>query len=77
MHAAGLFEMEKAARQGRYDDYESEHAMPIGDLVNDLVAAGRRDLAKRAQQGEWDGTKEEGDAWFAREGHKLMPGNKA
>ena len=77
LHAAGLFEMEKAARQGLYDDYESESATPINDLVNDLIAAGQRDLAKRAQSGEWDGTKEEGEAWFAKEGHKLIPGSKS
>lgn len=72
LHAEGMFEMEKAARAGRYDDFEGESATPIVDLVNDLVAAGRRDLAKRAQQGEWDGTKEEGEAWYQREGKDLL-----
>lgn len=76
LHAEGLFEMEKAARAGRYDDFESESATPIVDLVRDLRAAGKNDLAVRAMNGEWDGTKEEGDAWFQREGHKLIPGSK-
>lgn len=76
LHAAGLFEMEKKARDGYYDDFRSPLATPIVQLVTDLRAAGQHDLAKRAMDGEWDGTKEEGDEWFAREGHKLIPGSK-
>jgi hypothetical protein len=72
LHAAGLFEMEKAARAGRYDDYEGETATPIVDLVNDLKAVGQHDLAKRAMNGEWDGTKEEAEAWYQREGKDLL-----
>jgi hypothetical protein len=71
LHAAGLFEMEKAARTGRYDDFEGDSATPIVDLVNDLKAAGQHDLAKRAMNGEWDGTKKEAEAWFHREGKDL------
>lgn len=67
LHAAGLFEMEKAARAGRYDDYESPSATPIVDLVRDLLTAGKKELAERAMNGEWDGTKEEADAWEKRE----------
>lgn len=68
--------MEKAARAGRYDDFESESATPMLDLVHDLQAAGRHDLAKRAMRGEFDGTKAEADDWYRREGHKLIPGAK-
>ena len=68
LHAAALFEMEKAARAGRYDDFESESATPIVDLVRDLQERGCSDLAARAMNGEWDGTKEEAEAWARREG---------
>lgn len=72
LHAEGLFEMEKAARAGRYDDYESVSATPIADLVRDLQAAGKHPLANRAMNGEFDGTKEEAEAWFQREGKNLI-----
>lgn len=64
--------MERAARAGRYDDYEGETATPIIDLVNDLKAAGEHDLAKRAINGEFDATKEEAEAWYEREGKHLV-----
>ena len=64
LHAEGLFDMERAAREGRFDDYESESATPIIDLVRALEAAGKPDLAKRARNGEWDGTREESESWL-------------
>lgn len=72
LHAAGLFDMEKAARAGRYDDFESESATPMMDLVHDLQALGRSDLAARAINGEFDSTKEEAEEWFQREGKNLI-----
>jgi hypothetical protein len=72
LHAAGLFDMEKAARAGRYDDFEGETATPIVDLVNDLKAVGQHDLAKRAMRGEFDATKEEAEEWYQREGKNLI-----
>ena len=72
LHAAGLFDMEKAARAGRYDDFESESATPMMDLVHDLQALGRNDLAARAINGEFDSTKEEAEEWFQREGKNLI-----
>jgi len=68
----GLKDMADRARAGYYDDFESELAMPIGQLVSDLNGAGKYDLAKRAINGEFDGTKEEGDAWFQKEGKDLL-----
>ena len=65
LHAAGLFDMERKARAFAYDDYKSESATPCIDLVNDLIDAGRQDLAERAKNGEWDATPEESDAWAA------------
>lgn len=66
LHAAGLLEMETKAREGYYDDYKSPLATPITQLVNDLNDAGQFSLAKRAMDGEFDGTKEEGEAWMKR-----------
>ncbi len=53
----------KQARAGYYDDYLSPHAFPLMTLVNDLEANGFSALAARARNGEFDGTKEESDAW--------------
>ena len=72
LHGAGLLEMEKKARAGHYDDYESPLVTPCIQLVADLTAAGRRDLAERAMDGEWDGTREEAEAWMKREGTGLL-----
>lgn len=60
---ADLIEMADKATNGFYDDFESENATPIIQLVADLQKAGRLDLADRAKNGEWDGTKEEAEAW--------------
>lgn len=68
----GLNEMADRAAQGVYDDYESQSAMPINDLVNELIAAGQQDLAQRAINGEFDGTAEESAAWFAGEGKTII-----
>ncbi len=72
LHARGLFPMEKLARAGRYDDFESESATPIVDLVAALRANQHHDLVQRAMDGEWDATKEEAEAWAAgAEGREL------
>ena len=60
----GLRDLAVKARRGDYDDYRSHLAMPIAQLVNDLCAAKRKDLAERAADGEWDGTKEEAEEWL-------------
>lgn len=62
-----LAKMIERARDGFYSDYESPLALPELTLVRDLAAAGHPDLARRAQAGEFDGTKEEADAWAASE----------
>lgn len=66
-------EMIAAARAGRFDDFESASATPIGDLVSELWSLGTAGqlLAKRAIDGEFDGTAAESEAWAARSG--LMP----
>ena len=72
LHAEGLFHMETKARYGYYDDFKSPLETPIVQLVRDLQAAGKDALAKRAMDGEFDATKEESEAWFAREGKNLL-----
>ena len=69
--------MIQKARLGYYDDYESELATPIVQLVHDARSYGLSDIALRGMKGEFDGTKEEGDAWFQKEGrHLLSEGGK-
>jgi hypothetical protein len=65
-------EMIARARDGYYDDYKSELATPIPQLVNDCREAGLNDIAQRAIDGEFDATREEGDAWFRNEGAPLL-----
>jgi hypothetical protein len=55
--------MIRKARAGAYDDYLSESPTPINDLVRDLVQNGEHELAGRAMRGEFDGTREEAQAW--------------
>lgn len=69
---AELFEaLAKKADAGDYDDYESESVTPIGDLAKDLAKIGTKDamwLRRRAIRGDFDGTKEESDAWAKKQG---------
>lgn len=51
------------ATQGYYDDYKSPIAHNIIVLVQDARANGLEDIARRAMDGEFDGTKEEADEW--------------
>jgi len=74
LRQAGLYLLEVEALGGRFDDYESASATPIMDLVECLRLQGREDLAQRAIAGEWDGTAEEGQAWYEREGRALIEG---
>lgn len=68
LHAHGLFELEAKARQGHYDDFESDLAAPIMQLVADLLGANQDDLARRAMNGEFDATLEDGQAWMRANG---------
>lgn len=69
LHAHALFELERRARAGEFDDFESESATPIVDLVTALERAGHPELAERARNGEFDATKEESEAWYRRQAH--------
>lgn len=68
---APMWMIEKA-RQGYYDDYESQLATPITQLVIDATTNGLPLIAKMAKNGEFDGTKEESQAWMNKEGKSLL-----
>lgn len=51
------------ARAGRYDDFKSDSATPITDLVRDCLKHGLRSMAQRAKNGEFDTTREEAEEW--------------
>jgi hypothetical protein len=60
------------ARAGHYDDFKSSLVMPIRQLIVDLQALGKADLARRAIDGEFDATPEESEAWWKSEGEALL-----
>lgn len=60
------------ARNGHYDDFKSDLAQPIHQLVADLNVLGQADLATRAINGEFDSTPEESQAWYDAEGRQLL-----
>lgn len=64
----GLHEMALKAAQGVYDDFESNLINPIMTLVEDCRIAGAHDIAAQAMNGDFDGTTEESEAWWKREG---------
>ena len=57
-------EMAERARGGDYDDFESPRVTPMVDLVKDLRRLGMEAMARRAMNGEFDGTREEAETWF-------------
>lgn len=59
------------AREGQYNDYLSQSATPIMDLVHDAVEANLRAIADQAQTGKYDATQAEASAWFEREGRHM------
>jgi len=63
----GLVAMARRAREGYYDDYESPLAMPCVKLVEDFRFLGYEGMARKAMDGRWDGSREEGEAWAARQ----------
>lgn len=63
LEGAGLLDMAAKARTGYYDDYRSPLATPISQLVVDLLNVKHEALAARAANGEFDGTREEAEAW--------------
>lgn len=64
--------MVTAARAGCYDDFQSESATPIMDLVRDLRAAGLYPLAERAMGGEFDSAPDEAEEWAAANLRRIL-----
>lgn len=74
LQKAGFEAFAVRAESGEFDDYESPHATPQVALVvalNAIDTAEAHAFAKRVIRGEFDGTKEEGEAWWEREGKHL------
>jgi len=72
--------MIRYAIDGHYDDYESDIATPIMQLVEDCERMAKRypdkyskltEISTKAKNGEYDGTKEESEAWFNKEGRQI------
>lgn len=73
----GLRNMARLAEAGRYDDFLSESATPLLDLIQTLgVIPNNPDawaLRTRVMNGEFDATPEESEAWAASpEGQETM-----
>jgi hypothetical protein len=64
--------MIRKARANRYNDYLSDSAHPIIDLVKDATVYNLRDIVEQARDGKYDGTREEANEWFSREGKDLF-----
>jgi len=73
-------DLARRAESGEFSDFESEHATPKIVLVDLLKRLERHTtslsvrhdahmLAQEVIEGLWDDTKEEADAWLAREGN--------
>lgn len=77
LRAIGQPEMAEKAATGYWDDYESPLRLPLHDLVaclRGIDTKAAHALAERVIAGDYDGTKEEADAWFEREGRTLLRG---
>ena len=55
-----------AAREGHFDDFDTWSAHPIMDLIETCKANGLRDIAARAQEGEFNSTLQEARDWFKK-----------
>jgi hypothetical protein len=53
----------RAALEGHYHDFRSEHVTPKLVLIGHLLQAGFHDLAESGQDGKYDQGKEEADKW--------------
>lgn len=63
----GFPDLAARARRAEFDDFESNSATPNIDLYNEFIRRGRKDLAKRVVDGEWDSTPDESEAWAKSE----------
>ena len=65
--AGAPLDMIQAARNGHYDDYKSDVALPQHELIIDLHKAHLDDLIPRVTDGEFSAEKWEADEWAASE----------
>lgn len=75
LREAGLLDLAAEAERGLYDDYESPMAFPQMNLVHRLGEVGTPEalaIADQVRNGDFDGTTEEAEAWFKREGTDLF-----
>lgn len=77
LHAAGLFDLERRARNKEFSDYDGPHALPQLELINELsrwyYRREVRSLIARVKAGDFDATRQESDDWWEREGKYLCP----
>jgi len=78
LHAAGLFDLEKMARDDLFHDYLSPYALPDLELDNELLKVMRNGatevqriaamhIRQRHHDGEFDATLQESDDWAESE----------
>jgi len=67
-----LFGMIALAYAGYYDDFKSELAFPMLQLVQDLEKMGHPDMAALARNGEFDATEAEATAWKKSKGRAIV-----
>lgn len=75
LREAGLLDLASEAERGLYDDYESPMEFPQMNLVHRLGEAATPEalaVAERVRNGDFDGTTEEAEEWFKREGQDLF-----
>lgn len=65
--------MVEAARAGRYDDYKSDLALPLTQLVTDCRFYGLTRMVPRIKDGEFDCVRQEADEWaMTEEGRRIF-----
>lgn len=69
--------MIESALRGAYDDFESDSATPINDLIRDASKHGLSTIVGRAMNGDFDATREEAEVWFKKKGKNLIGGHNA
>lgn len=70
-HKSPAFMIRKC-KADEYNDYKSPHVFPIQMLVKNAEAANLREIVKFAKAGKYDGTREEANEWYEKEGKNLI-----
>ena len=64
--------MVEKAKRGHYDEFGSESATPLLDLIHDAYKHRLPAIALRAQKGEFDANQDEAEAWFWKAGARML-----